>query len=83
MEAIASYPGMKPMLNFTSFPSRTEPVRPRRRRRKIATPKNPQVKSVHLRQEESVPYKWVSMIEELKTGHFCSIHVNQTQSWPD
>ena len=80
MEAMASYPGMKPMLNFTSFPSRTEPVRPRRRRRKIVTPKNPQVKSVHLRQVESVPHKWVSMTGELKSGQFCSIHVNQTQS---
>ena len=60
-EAMASYPGMKPMLDFTSFPSRTESVRPRRRRRKIVTPKNPQVKSVCLSQEESVPHKWVSM----------------------
>ena len=57
--AMASYPGVKPTLNFTNVPSRAELIRPRRRR-KVVTPKIPRVKSICLSQEEVVPnMKWV------------------------
>ena len=66
---MAVYPGMKPMLQFTSLPPPPREKR-RRRRKPVRTPEVPKVKSVALGQagpeteeQENIPgpcLKWVS-----------------------